>query len=147
MQTINTPPDPIQEARRFEFINSIDIMEDLRALADFEASLDFQSHVELVVFQMVVHPTFWGYFEDGGISRIRVQEELRRRAWFRGLPYWSSHHLLERIPDEGWMNRNHMNDTGATIYSRWLGARLGQAVNQGQLSLDVGQGEPEEGEE
>jgi hypothetical protein len=50
-----------------------------------------------------------------------------------GVRYWPTT-LLRLIPDEGWYNLNHMNDTGAKIFSRWLGEQIGAAVNAGDLA-------------
>ena len=47
--------------------------------------------------------------------------------------YWPTT-LLGLIPDEGWYNLNHLNDTGAQIFSRWLGEQVGAAANAGELA-------------
>ena len=46
--------------------------------------------------------------------------------------FWQVMHL-NIIPDNGWMNRNHLNSTGASIYSQWLGEQIANAVQSGDL--------------
>jgi hypothetical protein len=50
-----------------------------------------------------------------------------------GVPYWPTT-LLDLIPLEGWDNLNHLNTTGAEIFSRWLGEQIGAAVNAGEIT-------------
>lgn len=38
------------------------------------------------------------------------------------------------ISADGWADYGHLNVTGATVFSRWLGDKLGQAVKQGRLT-------------
>jgi hypothetical protein len=51
----------------------------------------------------------------------------------QGVLYWPTS-PLDLIPDPAWANANHVNNGGARLFSQWFGARLGQAVDQGQLT-------------
>jgi hypothetical protein len=51
-----------------------------------------------------------------------------------GALFWPTR-LLELIPDDShWRNVNHLNRYGATVFSQWLGRRVGCAVNKGLLA-------------
>ena len=41
---------------------------------------------------------------------------------------------LNLIPDSGWSDTYHLHQTGAEIFSAWLGDQVGIAVNTGKLS-------------
>jgi hypothetical protein len=68
---------------------------------------------------------------------VDTYERFNRRVESYTIPagvlYWPTT-LLDLIPDEGWNNLNHLNTTGAEIFSRWLGEQIGAAVNSGELS-------------
>ncbi len=38
---------------------------------------------------------------------------------------------LNLIPDDGWLPYNHLNIKGARVFSRWMGEKIGDAVNEG----------------
>jgi hypothetical protein len=40
---------------------------------------------------------------------------------------------LDLIPDEGWLNINHMNSLGGRVFTSWLGAQIGDAVKKGLI--------------
>ena len=41
---------------------------------------------------------------------------------------------LNLIPDTGWGDTYHLNQSGAEIFSRWLGEQTGSAVNAGEIA-------------
>jgi hypothetical protein len=49
-----------------------------------------------------------------------------------GVLYWPTTHL-NLVPKAGWGDLNHLNETGAAIFSEWLGRQIAEAVQNGQL--------------
>ncbi len=45
---------------------------------------------------------------------------------------------LNLIPDSGWSDAYHLQQTGAELFSAWLGDKVGAAVNAGEVTLPRG---------
>ena len=49
-----------------------------------------------------------------------------------GVPVWLTTDL-DLIPADGWGDTYHLHQSGAEIFSRWLGGQVGAAVMAGEL--------------
>lgn len=61
----------------------------------------------------------------------RLQQETKRAA----TPFWQPWKTIpgDVVPEDGWVDFYHMNTIGAEAFSRWLGQRVADAVEQGEL--------------
>lgn len=82
--------------------------------------------VELPVFPPVVSRLF------GEQSYQDFNTDILNLTQANGVIYWPTTHL-DLVPKAGWADLNHLNDTGAAIFSEWLGRQIGEAVQSGQL--------------
>jgi len=131
MVNINHPPDPIEEAELFEYYADFEISEG--HLAALERILQLQSEqMTVVIAEVPVHPTFFRFFPRGQADYERILAVTRQYADHYEVLFLTTP-KLNLIPNRGWRNRNHLNQKGAKIFSRWLGQEIGQAVNQGRL--------------
>lgn len=129
MPNIDDPPDPVQEREYFVRYGHFQVAPS--HLEAVDNLLRFKTKVELVVLEVPIHSTFMAFFGHGKSDYDLAVAETRKRALREEVPFWSASQV--RIPSEGWWNRNHLNLAGAQVLSRWLGERLAEAVNQGQL--------------
>lgn len=120
-------------------------MEELQAiLSDFQlstADLDgveqfarLRGSTEVAVVEMPIHPGFLQYFKEGRSDHEAVLQAMRDRLDPLGVVYLFTSDL-ELIADSGWLNTNHLNRTGATEFSRWLGRALGAEQLEGNLRV------------
>ena len=89
--------------------------------------------LQVVLVEMPLHPVT---FEGRDAQRRDYEAFISQAsdtARERGVPFWPTT-LLGLVPDNtGWRDFNHLNSTGAAIFSRWLGEQVGQRwVNNGQ---------------
>lgn len=107
--------------------------EEIRVLEDF-ARLDAGTETTVLLLEMPVHPDAISEYmgED-------VYESFNAtiRAHAGRLPYWTTTGL-NLIPDEGFADSNHLNPSGSALLSRWLGERVGEAVEGGVLGAPAG---------
>jgi len=94
--------------------------------------------VDVVMVEVPVHPIFHTFYSGGPEDHFRTLNEISRQSREQGILFWPTSHL-NLIPDEGWKNSNHMNFRGAQVFSRWLGEKIGDAVNQGKLRNPAGE--------
>jgi len=134
MRKVTSPPDPIREARKFRrFVNVKISTKHLDAL---EQILQNRSDMEILIVEMPVHHSFLDYFGESSEGFEHYIAETKKCADRHHVLFWPTT-LLNLIPDDGWINRNHLNYTGAQIFSRWLGEKVGDAVNEGLLANPV----------
>ena len=101
----------------------------MRQLSKLDAD---QPKLQIVVVEVPVHPSFSLLFPGGETEQQQVRQQLADQITSRGLLYWPLE-TQPAIPADGWWDRNHVNLVGIEIYSTWLGQRLAQAVQQGEL--------------
>jgi hypothetical protein len=99
-------------------------------------ALDQSGQTRLVLVEMPFYPDI-----VTRLLSVDVYEDFNRQiesyAAPAGVPYWPTT-LLNLIPAEGWDDLSHLNTTGAALFSRWLGDRIGAAVQTGDLALSGG---------
>jgi len=64
---------------------------------------------------------------DPGVLGAARRAARRQHATFRRVPTWRV------VPADGWADFVHLNPRGAVLFSEWLGARVGDAVQTGRL--------------
>jgi hypothetical protein len=139
-EEIGRPIDPETETVYAVNKQKLKMEGDKRAeyYARLENFLQLEEQVQILVVEMPLHTTFVDYLNEGGGWYDRFVDELSGYLAERQVPFWLTT-PLQLIPDDGWRDRHHVNYRGAQIFSRWLGARLAEAVEQGTLEDPTGQ--------
>lgn len=90
---------------------------------------------QVVIVEMPVHPVALDGYEDMLRDYAESISVITARAEAKGVPFFATSRLDLVSGDENWIDFNHLNATGAAIFSRWLGEQVGEAVRQGALSI------------
>lgn len=99
-----------------------------------------QGQTQVLLLEMPVPDFMLGSFEDGPEGYQRMFEAFRQEFEPGGVPLWTTS-PLNLITFDGWAeDALHLNDSGAAVFSAWLGEQLAAAVRDGVLpapALDV----------
>ena len=106
---------------------------EIRVLEDF-ARLDTATATAVLLLEMPVHPDAISEYMGEDVYEA-FNATIRAHAG--SLPYWTTT-SLNLIPDEGFADSNHLNPSGAALFSRWLGERVGEAIEGGVLGAPAG---------
>ena len=109
-------------------------LDDLRTLM----ALGEAHGVEVVIIEMPVSPTFFGYFEGGEAEHIRFVKDVAEIVNDAGKAFVSAP-PEDLFPVKGRSDRVHLNKYGAPIFSEYLGVGLGELANEGVIDL-IGRG-------
>jgi len=110
-------------------------------LAGLERTLDLRREgVQVVLVETPVHQGFLTLLENGKADYDRGLEAVAEVARSRGAVFIPSSEIGPTIPLEGWANLNHMNGTGAELFSAWLTERLAALYQKGRLTPPGGAG-------
>jgi hypothetical protein len=124
------PAQDDPQAQMFELLDGFTV--DPIQLRAVEELVLLGGSVPLVLFEPPVHDTFLAFYGAGTSDYLKGLSAVQATAADGGA-FLLDTTRLDLIPDEGWMNRNHLNMQGAEQFSRWLGAQVGQAVLEGAL--------------
>ncbi|MEW5872811.1 MAG: hypothetical protein AB1894_26365 [Chloroflexota bacterium] len=130
----------------------------LRELGDFNLSrrnldslegiirLGQQDGVQVVVVEMPYHPSLLQLTSENRdlasqqerLSQfiVEVNTAIREIAARNHTVYWTSDQV-EALPEDGWLDRYHLNTFGSPIFSRWLANQLATAVKSGQIANPI----------
>ncbi len=88
---------------------------------------------EVIVVEMPVHPSYYSLFAQGQQDYQQFVTAVSAQTQSSAVPFWR---MAEQspIPADGWWDAHHLNDTGATVFSQWLGERVAQAVQHNALA-------------
>ena len=90
-------------------------------------------HQQILLVEVPLHPILIAdYMELEAYSAWVTMIEAAANS--AGVVFWP---MVDRalIPADGWQDPQHLNTTGADVFSAWLGDQVGKAVSQGQLTL------------
>lgn len=118
-----------REARRRRVLEAFALKPE--SLAALDAVAGLAPPTQVVLLEIPVHPRFYGLYGNGVADHQAALLRIGKRAERGGALFLSPPPGL--VPAEGFANSNHMNGWGAGVFSRWLGARLRQAVDAGEL--------------
>lgn len=129
---VSQPPTPNEVRRYAKEMHGYEISS--RQLEGLERVLENRAHTQIVTFEVPVHRTFMAFFESGSDEYLEKLAEIEGVIRDADVPFWRTWETLE-LPDELWLDRNHLNPTGAMVFSPWLADRIGCLVEQGDLPL------------
>lgn len=119
--TIRNKPKILEQMKNFKISP--------KHFSALEQILQFHTQVQIIIVEVPVHPVFFTFFERGVEDHQQIIAGTRDRAIHYGVPFLPTTHL-NLIPDEGWLNFNHLNSAGAKIFSRWLGNTIGDVAGR-----------------
>lgn len=134
---IHNPPDPQDDSFQITYYYSL--------LADYEMreenltglaqiiSQNGQS-TQVFVVEMPVPDGYFYFFGNGKDDYKRFIDRITNLANSNDVPFLQTT-MRNMIPDDGWVDYSHLNTKGAQIFSQWLGQQVGEAVNQGMISV------------
>ncbi len=130
---LNAPPSAAEKAATLSGALS-DFVIDPEQVRAFERLLTAHQGIQVLVVEMPLHPGFIQFFGNGWSDYERGLQAAQEVA--------QRHHVilisttrLNLIPDLGWASSNHLNRTGAALFTRWLATTLSQLVQEGQIVL------------
>lgn len=131
------PPDPNSDHPYHE--NYFGSLSDFQLLSEHLSALDRilalnDTSTQVIILEMPVARTFSYYFSRSERDYADFTSAVEQSATDTGVPFWRTTDL-GFFEDELWFNYNHLNETGAQIFSQWLGNRLGTAVRNGTIQF------------
>lgn len=90
------------------------------------------SRAQVVILEMPLYPAFARSLAEDSEDYGRIMKRIGAEAERVGAPFWQTV-PLQLVPGTGWMDQWHMSAEGAAVFSRWLGERLADAVEAGEL--------------
>ncbi len=129
---VSQPPAPDEKKRIFEAMHGYEISP--KQLQGLRRLLELRTQTQIVTFEVPVHRTFMYFFDSGEANYQEKLSEIEDVINEAGVPFWNTWHVVE-LPDELWLDRNHLNPDGAQIFTAWLAGQIGLAVEQGVLFI------------
>ena len=105
---------------------------DPKQLTALDGLLTLREQTGVIIVEMPLHPTFLTFFGNGVADFDRGLEAVRAHIAPTGVELVETT-KLDFIPDEGWASRNHLNQVGAAVLSRWLGEELARRALAGRI--------------
>jgi len=88
--------------------------------------------MQVILVEMPVSDGLYYFFGDREKDYKQFLARVGERAALHHVPFWQTE-PLDFIPDNGWVDYSHLNQTGAEIFSTWLGQQVGRAEHQGSI--------------
>jgi hypothetical protein len=125
---INDPPDYQDDSYEVNYytqiFSSFQIFEE--NLAALDLILDHNnSQTQVIVLEMPISDGLYYFFGNGETDYNKFLDEVGKIADMHQVPFWRTE-PIDLSPDDGWSDYSHLNTTGAEIFSRWLGERIGE---------------------
>lgn len=134
---INDPPDPENDSYEVVYYNRVYSSYQMldENLAALERIMDYKNTgTEVIVVEMPVSDGLYYFFGNAEKDYRWFVDKVEELASLHQVPFWQTE-PLDSIPDDGWSDYSHLNVTGAKIFSDWLGEQVGQAEEQGRISI------------
>jgi hypothetical protein len=103
-------------------------------LAGFSRLTDLSSQVPVVLIEPPAHPRLRRWVRHAGPFYADAIAAMRRTARQRHVPFWRAP-TRRIIPPDAFADFVHLDRTGATRFSEWVGGRIARAVRAGRLAL------------
>ncbi|MGA2820177.1 MAG: hypothetical protein ABSF61_05920 [Anaerolineales bacterium] len=133
MTGLNEPPSPNEKEATFSgALSQFEVSPE--QLDGFERLLTTDPATQILVVEMPLHPGFMQFFGNGWSdydTGLRAAQQVAQRHQVILLPTTR----LSLVPDSGWFSRNHLNRSGAALFTHWFATTLAQLVQQGKVAL------------
>lgn len=132
---INDAPDPGDDSFEVTYYTRIySSYEMLREnLVGMESITGYNgSGIQVILVEMPVSDGLYYFFGDREADYNQFLTQVGELAALHHVPFWQTE-PLDFIPDNGWVDYSHLNQTGAEIFSTWLGQQVGRAEHQGSI--------------
>jgi hypothetical protein len=132
---INDPPNPGDDSFEVRYYKSIYssyqmLPENLEGL---ESIMDYNERgIPVILVEMPVSDGLYYFFGNRKSDYSRFLTRVGELATRHHVPFWQTE-PLDFIPDNGWVNYSHLNQTGAEVFSTWLGQQVAKAEDQGSI--------------
>jgi hypothetical protein len=83
--------------------------------------------VQVTVVEVPVHPEFLPNYVEGNTEKYftMFRQPVKQRIYVYGTPFiYSQEDIGTFIPNSGWNDVKHLNQSGAIIFSRWLARKM-----------------------
>jgi hypothetical protein len=129
---VDIPPDPVIERNAYEAFRQFDPRAAL-GRPELQRLLALGSdQVTLVVLEMPVPPSAIALLPRKDQDYAEFSTLLEQDVRSTGTQYWPTRDL-NWMPLDVWQSTFHLNNTGAQIFSTWVGERLAGAVAGGEI--------------
>ena len=104
-------------------------------LTALETIMDYNNMgTQVIVVEMPLSNGLYYFFGNGKADYNRYVAVIRELASLHQAPFWRTE-PLDLIPADGWSDYSHLNTIGAEAFSRWLGQRVGEAIEKGTIEI------------
>jgi hypothetical protein len=127
---VSEPPNPDFDHPYIEHYFAA--MDDFQLLPENLEALDRilalnSASTRVILIEMPVPETFHAFFQHGEQDTILFIDTISNKAAAQKIPFWRMPAVHE-LPASVWFNYNHLNSSGAPLFSRWLGQELAQSL-------------------
>ena len=132
---VNDPPKPDDDSFEVTYYTRIYSSYEMldENLEELESIMEYnESGIPVIVVEMPVPDGLYYFFGEGKSDYNRFVTQVDELATLHHVPFWQTE-PLDFIPDNGWVDYNHLNKRGAEIFSTWLGQQVGGADNRGSI--------------
>jgi hypothetical protein len=132
---INDPPNPGDNSFEVRYYTRIyssyqmlqENLDSLESIAQYN-----QTGTPVILVEMPVSDGLYYFFGHRKADYNRFLTRVSELATLYRVPFWQTE-PLDFIPDNGWMDYSHLNQTGAEIFSTWLGQQVARAEHEGSI--------------
>jgi hypothetical protein len=138
---IHDAPDPKDDSfevtYNFRLFSNYEMLEEnLTALEEIMAYNG--QGIQVVVVEMPVADGLYYFFGNGQEDHQQFLSRIDTIAIANDVPFWQTT-SLDMIPEDGWFDYSHVNFTGATVLSNWLGQQVSKAEDEGAIVVSSNQ--------
>jgi hypothetical protein len=128
---INDPPEPDDDSFAVRYFTKIytsyEILDENVAALEQVLELGGES-TKVFVVEMPVADGMYYFFGNGAGDYQKFVDRVKEVSNRAGTRFWITE-PLDMIPDDGWVDYNHVNVEGAEIFSTWFGLQIGGIDN------------------
>jgi hypothetical protein len=115
----------LQGAYIYQGLKSSDFS-NLKTITDLK-----NDNMQVIVVEMPISQDYYPIYISGGEPQYNKQFIVPLSAYLKtqGVPFWRSLPEMDQlVSQDGWYNGNHLNKTGADIFSMWLSGQYSRFI-------------------
>jgi hypothetical protein len=98
----------------------------------FQQLLSPDRQTTLVILEMPIPPVTTAYLPGGKQDYDLFSTLLEEQVRAHQIPFWGTREMTW-LPADGWQGYFHLNNTGAYVFSTWVGQRIAAEVKAGTI--------------